>query len=228
MKVFLDSADPEEIAAHANQVDGFTTNPTLMRQAGVTDYLGYCKALVSATDLPVSLEVLADDWKSIERQACVLSDLGENVYVKVPVSLTSGASADLTLVRLANRGMSLNVTCVTSHAQVRKTIQAIAHGGPSIISIFAGRVADAGVDPTHLVKKAVKEVACRAEILWASTREAYNALQAQASGADIITVTPALLPKVTRLLDGSPLPGLGEVSLAAVRQFVADGAGYQL
>ncbi len=222
MKVFLDTADPQHFLRR--DVDGFTTNPTLMRRHGVTDYLEHCQLLVKAAgDLPVSLEVLADDWKGIEYQACNLANLGENVYVKVPVSNTTGASASLVLVKLANRGIRLNVTCVTSSAQAKQIVGAMGHGPMGIVSVFAGRIADAGADPAFIVEKVVKTVAAKAEVLWASTREAYNFCQAEQAGADIITLTPDLLTKVRRF--GKTL---GEISLESVRQFAADGQGYRL
>lgn len=211
MKIFLDTADPEEIAKHAAEVDGFTTNPTLMRKADVADYLGYCRALVSSTDKPVSLEVLADDEDEIDRQAQILAGLGANVLVKVPVTLTSGEPYRLPDV-------PLNVTCVTQASQAERVADQA-----SVVSLFAGRIADAGVDPTFIAEKCAKVLRGRAELLWASTREVLNIFQAEAAGCDIVTVSPELLVK-SRGLGRS----LAEVSLLSVRQFAADGAGYSL
>lgn len=218
MKVFLDSADPEEIAKHHDEVDGFTTNPTLMRRAGITDYLAFAKALVTVTDKPVSLEVLADSVDGIEREADILAGLGDNVFVKIPVTLSSGEPLVETHARLAGLGVRVNATAVTTLPQVEQVADAA-----EIVSLFCGRIADAGVDPTFVTERAVRCLRGRAELLWASAREAFNVCQAEACGADIITLTGPLLAK-TRGFGTA----LGDVSLATVRQFVTDGEGFTL
>ncbi len=232
IKLFSDGADLASLAAAAKhpRISGFTTNPTLMRKSGVSDYLEFVKgALAAVGQKPISFEVFADDPYGMARQARTLAELGPNVYVKIPVTNTHGDStADLIRELSRTDGVRINVTAVCTLAQVRTVTQALSGGAPSVISLFAGRIADTGRDPMPVVK-AAREVAdasgASIEILWASPRELFNVVQAEQAGAHIITVPPDLLKKLELL--GKDLD---EFSLETVRMFHTDAtsAGYTL
>lgn len=209
-------------------IQGFTTNPTLMRSAGVTDYEAFARRLLDRlTDLPISFEVFADEFDEMERQARKIASWGENVYVKIPVTNTRRASSAPLIERLAGEGIRLNVTALLTLDQVRTVSASLAGGAPSIVSVFAGRVADTGCDPVPLMCQALEIMAPHAnqELLWASPRELLNIVQADTIGCHVITVTPDLLKKLSIL--GSDL---ADYSLETVRMFHDDAqaAGFKL
>ena len=230
VKVFADGANIQKIRELAADpiIQGFTTNPTLMRKAGVTDYQAFAReALEIVGDRPISFEVFADDFAAMGREARILAALGDSVHVKIPVTDTSGnSSADLASA-LSGEGIKLNVTGLCTIEQVATISEAIADGVPAYISLFAGRIADAGVDPVPMVAEAVAEIADRPEqeLIWASPREVLNVVQADRAGCQIITVTHDLLAKLS--LIGKDL---NEFSLDTVRMFHDDAAdaGYSL
>ncbi|MCR4908586.1 MAG: transaldolase [Lachnospiraceae bacterium] len=200
-------ADGADIAAMKKRyeegyVKGFTTNPTLMRKAGVSDYLKFAGEAVKAIpDLPVSFEVFSDDFDTMEREAKVLSSLGKNVFVKIPVTNTKGESSVELVRRLSEQGIQLNVTAVFTIPQVRRIVDALVAGQSNIVSIFAGRVSNAGVDPEPVMREAAEICHAKAgtRLLWASTRELFNIIQADRTGTDIITVTDGLLSQLDTL-----------------------------
>lgn len=232
IKIFADCADLAALlsAAKDPSIAGFTTNPTLMRKAGVSDYTAFAHTLLEAIrDRPVSFEVFADEFDEMARQAKTIAAWGPNVYVKVPITNTRGDSA-LALVRelSTGAGIQLNVTAICTLSQVRGATEALMGGANAIVSVFAGRIADTGRDPMPMMKEA--RALCdasggSAELLWASPREVLNIIQAQQSGAHIITVPPEMLKKAA--LFGKDLD---EYSLETVRMFHrdAEGAGYKL
>lgn len=228
--VFADGADlPGLVALSKNPlIRGFTTNPTLMRRAGVTDYLGFARDVLGAIpDRPISFEVFADEWDEMERQAHQLAALGASVFVKIPVTNTRGESAVPLIERLARAGLRLNVTAMTSDAQVRLVAPALAASPSAFVSVFAGRVADTGRDPVPLMARAVQDLAEMPHIrlIWASPRELLNIFQADAIGCHVITVTFDILGKL-----GLVGKDLDAYSLETVRMFFEDGraAGYRL
>jgi transaldolase len=230
VKVFADGADLEAMLelARSPQIAGFTTNPTLMRKSGVADYEGFAhKLLDHISDRPVSFEVFADDHDEMLRQARRIASWGANVYVKIPVTDTKGASTAAVVRELAESGVHLNVTALMTVAQVEVVAAALADGPAAIISVFAGRIADTGRDPVPLMRAAVTAMAPyrQLELLWASPREILNVRQADDIGVHIITVTPDLLKKLA--LFGRDLD---EYSLETVRMFYNDAAaaGYLL
>jgi transaldolase len=181
-------------------VDGFTTNPSLIRNAGPASYEQLIKDFLSVVGhlRPVSFEVVADDWPEMERQAVWLSGFGPNVYVKIPIVTTQGASNAQIIHRLSTMGLKLNITAILTAKQVQTAVEHLRPSIPSIISIFAGRIADTGRDPVPTMQTAV-QLAKRSgsHVLWASAREVLNVYQAQDCGCDIITLAPALLDKLT-------------------------------
>ena len=201
-------------------IQGFTTNPTLMRKAGITDYASFAKQVLDVIpDRPISFEVFSDELGEMERQAHIIAEWGENVYVKIPVTNTCGESTAPLCERLARRGLKLNVTALLTLAQVKEISDAVAGGPPSCISVFAGRVADTGVDPVPVMQEALKVLARypNQELIWASPRELLNIVQADHMGCHIITVTNDILGKL-------PLLGkdLGDYSLDTVKMFHRD------
>ena len=223
IKIFLDSSDISAIREYKDKVQGFTTNPTLMRKAGVTDYEKFCKeVLAEVGNKPVSFEVFADDFDEMERQAKLISSWGDNVYVKIPIMNTKGEGSFGLIKKLSD--LKLNVTAVTEITQVESLKTLI--NPESIISIFAGRIADTGIDPMEYVSKAKNLVGESVQILWASSREVLNIYQAQEAKADIITCTPELIAKYEKFKDMD----LDELSLETVKMFYNDGkeAGYKL
>lgn len=222
IKVFADGANVEQMVELARdpRIDGFTTNPTLMRQAGIEDYLRFVKELTAEiTELPISFEVISDEFSEMERQALALREHGDNVYVKIPITNTAGESATPLMARLAAMGVSINATALFTLDQVRRTVDALADGPGAVISVFAGRIADAGVDPVPLMTEAKSILGDNdnLELLWASPREVLNVVQADEAGCDIITVTPDLLKKFASL--GRDLD---DFSLATVKMFRDD------
>jgi transaldolase len=230
IKLFQDAADlPVMIEAHhRGLVDGFTTNPTLMRRAGISDYKSFAKKAIAAIpDLPISFEVFADDFDIMEREAREIASWGGDTYVKIPITNTRAESAAPLIRKLSVEGFSLNITAVLTLDQVEAVAAAADRGTRLIVSVFAGRVADTGVDPVPMMKKAVGMLKSlpNAELLWASPREVLNVVQAQECGCHIITATPDLIAKV-------PLLGtdLHAYSLQTVKMFHDDAraAGYKL
>lgn len=230
IKLYADGAKLDDmIAAHrGGKISGFTTNPTLMRKAGVSDYVAFAKQVLEhIKDAPISFEVFSDELPEMERQAREIATWGDNVYVKIPVTNTKGEFTGPILTSLSKDGVKLNVTAVFTLEQVHAVTQALDATTPSVISVFAGRIANAGVDPMPLMKAAVAIAKQRpnAEVLWASPREALNVIQAQECGCHIITITPDLI-KAT----GTFGKDLAEFSLETVQMFYDDAkaAGYSL
>jgi transaldolase len=230
VKVFADGADLEAISRLSADplIQGFTTNPTLMRKAGVTDYEVFARAALELVGgRPISFEVFTDDFDEMAREARILAELGKSVYVKIPVTDTKGNSSAELVRTLSGEGIKLNVTGLFTQGQVEEVSEALAEGVPACISLFAGRIADAGVDPVPAVEAAVAAIADRPqqELIWASPREVLNVVQADRAGCHIITVTHDLLGKL-KLLGKD----LDEFSLDTVRMFHRDAmdAGYRL
>jgi transaldolase len=229
-RIFADGADLDGILTLAAdpRIAGFTTNPTLMRKAGLTRYAEFARSLLEqVTRHPISFEVFADDPAEIKRQALIIAAWGENVYVKIPVTTTSGETLAPLVRELSESGVKLNVTALFTTAQVELITAAVKDGAPSNISVFAGRIADAGVDPVPIMARALEIMAAapHAELIWASPREILNLVQADKIGCHIITVTHDLLKKLDCL--GKDLE---QYSLETVRMFHDDAvaAGFTL
>jgi len=223
IKIFADGADKAGIAEIGKNplVKGFTTNPTLMRKVGITDYEAFAKEVLTIIGgRPISYEVFADDFSEMERQAQKIAAWGDNVYVKIPVTNTKGESAVPTVKKLASAGVKLNVTALMTLEQVKDVAEALKDGPPSNISVFAGRIADTGRDPLPLMKQALEimQVAPKSELIWASPRELLNIFHAESIGCHIITVTNDVLAKLS--LVGKDL---AEYSLDTVKMFERDG-----
>ena len=230
IKIFADGADigaMKEAYASGN-VSGFTTNPTLMKKSGITDYMSFAKeALSEIKDMPISFEVFSDELDEMEAQAYKLRDLAENVYVKIPVTNTKGETTYKLIEKLTSQNVKVNVTAIFTENQIRNVAEHIVNNTPSVISIFAGRIANAGIDPEPLMEFAVKLTKNNPEkeILWASPREALNIIQAERCGCDIITVTPDILSAMKTF--GKDLD---EFSLETVKMFYEDAcsAGFEI
>jgi transaldolase len=230
VKIFADGANEKSIAELAANplVKGFTTNPTLMRAAGVTDYEAFARRVLALTrGMPVSFEVFADDFREMERQARTIAAWGDGIYVKIPITNTRGESSARLLRRLAADGIKVNVTALLTLGQVDRATEQLAGSTPAIISVFAGRIADTGIDPLPIMQAALEimEPHQNLELIWASPREILNVLQADTIGCHIITVTPDILKKVSVI--GRDL---AEYSLDTVKMFYKDAqtAGYSL
>jgi transaldolase len=223
-RIFADGADLDGILALAAdpRITGFTTNPTLMWKAGLTDYSDFAQRLLERiTRHPISFEVFADDAEEMRRQAKVIAGWGENVYVKIPVTTTAGESMVPLVNELSESGVKVNVTALFTTAQVELVTAAVRDGAPAFLSVFAGRIADAGIDPLPIIARSVDIMvdAPRAELIWASPREVLNVVQADSVGCHIITMTHDLLPKLDLL--GKDLE---QFSLETVRMFHRDAA----
>jgi transaldolase len=230
IKIFADGADVDGILELASRSDiaGFTTNPTLMRQSGVSDYEGFArKVLERISDRPISFEVFADDLDEMLRQARAIASWGPNVYVKIPVTDTRGVSTASVVQELARDGIHQNITALMTVPQVTTVGAALADGPEAIVSVFAGRIADTGRDPIPLMRDALEVLSAhpQLELLWASPREILNVRQADDLGVHIITVTHDLLKKLS-----SFGRDLDDFSLATVRMFHDDAraAGFLL
>jgi transaldolase len=230
VKIFADGADKVGMLdMYAKPyIKGLTTNPTLMRKAGIADYRAFARDILGViVDKPVCFEVFADDFAEMERQALEIAAWADNVYVKIPITNTRRESSAALVKRLADRGVKLNVTAILTLAQVRETVAALNPVTPSYVSVFAGRIADTGLDPQPLMLEAVEmlKANANAELVWASTREVLNIFQADAVGCHVITVTRDILSKLA--LVGYDLT---EYSLDTVRMFHDDArsAGYLL
>jgi len=230
IKLYADGADLNGMIDEYKKgiVGGFTTNPTLMNKAGVKSYEEFAKAALKAIpDLPISFEVFSDDLQGMEREARKIGSWGNNVYIKIPVTNTKGESTAPLVKKLSHDGLKLNVTAILTVDQVKTIAKALSPTTPSIVSVFAGRIADTGVDPIPIMKRSVKILKSnpKAELLWASTRELLNLIQAESCGCHIITITNDILKKV-------PLVGkdLNQLSLETVQMFYTDAqsAGYRI
>jgi transaldolase len=230
VKIFADGADINGMLEmyHTGFVKGFTTNPTLMKKAGVTNYEEFAHAAIKAIpDFPLSFEVFSDDFKTMENEARKIGSWGNNVYIKIPITNTRGESSAPLIKKLSAEGFRLNITAILTLQQVEVVLKSISSGSGAIVSVFAGRIADTGVNPVPLMREAAKmcKSIVRAESLWASTRELLNIFQAEECGVDIITVTNDILKK---------LPNIGkdlnQLSLETVRMFYNDAKslGYKI
>lgn len=230
VQMFADGADRAgmlELYAKP-YIKGFTTNPTLMRRAGISDYRAFARdILATITDKPVSFEVLADDFAEMEHQALEIAAWADNVYVKIPVTNTRRVTSAPLLRRLAHRGVKLNVTAVMTLVQLREVLPALNPAIPSYVSMFAGRIADTGIDPLPLLTQAavVLKANPSARLVWASSRELLNIFQAESAGCHAITLTTDILGKLS--LIGHDL---ADYSLETVRMFRDDAcsAGFAL
>lgn len=228
IKIFADGALISQIQLQAAlpYIAGITTNPSLMRKAGVISYGEWAERVLQASGgKPVSFEVLSDDFDEMERQARTIASWGANIYVKIPITNTKGKSSAGVIQRLSRDGIKVNVTAVMTEVQVYTANIALANGAPSIVSVFAGRIADTGCDAQAFMSSVKGMMVSEAELLWASTREVYNIVEAEKAGCDIITVPDDLLAKL-------PLLGkdLREFSLDTVKMFLndANASGYTL
>ena len=230
VQLFADGADKEGMLEmyHNPLIKGFTTNPTLMRKAGIEDYKAFAlDTLQHIPDRPISFEVFTDEFEEMERQARDIASWGDNVYVKIPVTNTRGEVSYPLVRNLSHAGVKVNVTAMMLLEQVREVGAAVQGGAPCCVSVFAGRIADTGIDPVPLMAAAVELLRPypNAELIWASPRELLNVFQADAIGCHIITVTNDVLKKL-------PLIGkdLGEYSLETVKMFYDDAqaAGFKL
>jgi transaldolase len=230
VKVFADGADRESmLESYANPlVSGFTTNPTLMRRAGVSDYVGFAKDILKEIpDRDISFEVFSDEFEDMERQAREIATWGENVYVKIPVSNTKGETSYDLVNRLSHEGVKVNITAIFVLDQVRKVAEAVDGGAPCCVSVFAGRIADAGIDymPAMRESVAILKPNPNAELIWASPREVFNVVEADSIGCHIITCTSDIIKKLPTL--GKDL---AEFSIETVQLFYQDAtaAGYSI
>lgn len=221
--IYADGADVNKMLDEYRKgiIKGFTTNPTLMKKAGVTSYTEFAKKVLKVIpDLPISFEVFSDDFDSMKKEAMVLSKYGDNVFVKIPITNTKGESSIALIKELSALGIQLNVTAVFTIEQVKETVEALAEGTDNIVSVFAGRITDTGMDAEPIMKEAVRICQTKPGIkcLWASCREVFNIIQADRCGVDIITVTNDILSKLSFL--GKDL---NEFSLETVQMFERDG-----
>jgi transaldolase len=230
IKIFADGADKAGmLEMYTNPyIKGFTTNPTLMRKAGITDYKAFAKdILVTITDRPVSFEVFSDDFLEMERQAMEISSWGENVYVKIPVTNTKRETSYDLLRNLSAQKVKLNITAIMTLVQVRDVVASLDPTVPSYVSVFAGRIADTGRDPLPIMAAAIEllKISPAAELIWASPRELLNIFQADSIGCHVITVTNDVLKKLS-LVNYD----LNEYSLDTVKMFFKDAveAGFKL
>jgi transaldolase len=230
VKIFADGADRAGMMEMYDKsyIRGLTTNPTLMRKAGITNYEAFARDILSViTEKPISLEVFSDDFDEMGRQALKIASWGKNVYVKVPVTNTKRETAYALIRKLAGDGVKVNVTAIMTLEQVRDVVLSLEPTVPSYVSVFAGRIADTGVDPVPLMSASVAITAINplAEVIWASPRELLNVFQADAIGCQVITVTNDLLKKLS-LVGYS----LADYSLDTVKMFHQDAlqAGYKI
>jgi transaldolase len=230
VQVFADGADLDSmLALYRNPlIKGFTTNPTLMRKAGITDYPKFARAVLAAIpDRPISFEVFADEFDQMEEQAREIASWGGRVNVKIPITNTRGESSALLVRRLARAGVSLNVTALMTLKQVQEIVPCLESGPPSYVSVFAGRIADTGRDPVPMMAESVRILRnfSNIQLIWASPRELLNVFQADEIGCHVITVTHDVLNKL-RLVGRD----LNDYSLDTVKMFFTDAqsAGFRL
>ena len=228
-KIFVDAADLDEVIKLSKKdfISGITTNPTLMKKSGVTNFEIFAKAIIANTSLPISLEVFSDEIEEMHEQALKMSKWGEQVYVKIPITNTKGISTCELIKDLSNSNIKLNITAILSKKQIDKAINNLNPNVNSIVSIFAGRIADTGQNPCDFISYALeqKRNLKNCEVLWASTREIYNLYEAINLKCDIITIPPNLLKKVE--LKGKDLE---ELSLETIKMFYRDAieTGYKI
>ena len=231
IKIFADGADKEGMLKLYRDplIQGMTTNPTLMRKVGISDYEKFAREILEVVKTkPISFEVFSDDFVDMRRQALKISQWQENVYVKIPITNTKGESSLPLVAELAQRGVRLNVTALLTLEQTEGVARHLLPEVPAVVSVFAGRVADTGVDPMPIMKQSLEALRHlpKAELLWASVREVLNIFQAVESGAHIVTVTHDVLAKAQKMA-GMDLTGL---SLDTVKMFHQDAqaAGFRL
>jgi transaldolase len=231
IKIFADGADLHGIVDLYQQpyIHGLTTNPTLMRKVGLTDYEGFAREVLNEVkSKPISFEVFSDDFSEMRRRALKMHEWQDNVYTKIPVTNTSGDSSVLLIEQLVADGVKVNVTALLTTRQVKAVAAALNRDVPAVISVFAGRIADTGVDPLPIMKESLETMdgLPKAELLWASVREVLNVFQAAVCGCDIVTVPHDILKKLVTL-GGKDLDDL---SLDTVRMFHQDAvaAGFKL
>ena len=222
IQIYADGADIDTMKRLSLNplVKGFTTNPSLMRKAGIINYYDFARDVVkSFPDYPVSFEVFSDDLLEIEKQANIIASWGKNIYVKIPVTNSKGLSTAGIIKNLSYQGIKCNITAIFTIGQIRKILDAIHDNAPIILSIFAGRIADTGVDPLPLFKECNELIKAyrKVDVLWASTREVFNIFQADSVGCNIITVGPDILDKLSYL--GKDLDNF---SLETVKMFYDD------
>ena len=230
VKIFADGANKKDMLEMNSRsfIKGLTTNPTLMKKEGITDYRKFCKEILSIIkEKPISFEVFSDDFKEMERQAREISSWGDNVYVKIPIINTKQETCYKTVEKLSRDKIKLNITAIMTLTQVKEVLLFLQPNVPSYISIFAGRIADTGIDPEPLMAEAVKLLKSlpASELIWASPRELLNIFQADSIGCQIITVTNDILNKLS-LIDYD----LNQYSLDTVKMFYKDAvdAGFKL
>ena len=230
VQIFADGADKAGMLEMYNKsfIKGLTTNPTLMKKAGIKDYEAFAKdILLDVKDKSISFEVFSDDLDEMEKQALKIATWGENVYVKIPITNTKGIPTYSLIKKLSDKGVKVNVTAIMTLEQVRDVVLSLNQNVPSYVSVFAGRIADTGVDPVPLMSAAVQitSMNSKAEVIWASPRELLNIFQADEIGCQIITVTNDILKKLS-LVEYD----LSEYSLDTVKMFYNDAnqAGYSI
>jgi len=230
VKIFADGAEKKGmLEMHENPIiSGFTTNPTLMKKAGISDYKSFALDILAyIKDKPISFEVFSDDFDKMEKQALEIASWGHNVYVKIPITNTKAESSENLISKLVKANVKLNITAMMTIEQLNKIVPSLSHGPSSYVSIFAGRIADAGIDPLPIMKKAIQILKQHPniELIWASPRELYNIVQANEIGCHVITVTNDVLKKLPTL--GKDLT---EFSLETVKMFYNDAkaAGYTI
>jgi transaldolase len=226
--LYADGSDIEEIKRlNANPlIKGFTTNPSLMRKSGITNYIEFVNDVMNIVKYsPVSFEVFSDDIDEMEIQAKKIAKYGDNIYIKIPITNTKGVSTANLVKSLISEGIKVNITAIFTIEQLITLLPFISSSTPVILSIFAGRIADTGIDPKSIVKWAINNKTPNAKILWASPREIYNLYEAESVGCDIITMTPSLIDKIN-----IKNKCLTEYSLETVKMFYDDAlkAGYTL
>ena len=229
-KIFADGADRDDMLQMYGRpyIQGLTTNPTLMKKAGIRDYAEFCKDILGTViDKPISFEVFSDDFNEMERQALTISEWGENVYVKIPITNTKGEFSGPLISRLVSNNVKVNITALMTISQVREVACCLDPNVHSYVSVFAGRIADTGIDPVPIMKEAVEILSPleKTELIWASPRELLNIFHAEDVGCQIITVTSDILKKLNNI--GKDL---SDYSLDTVKMFYEDAvaAGYTL
>ncbi len=230
IKIFADGADKQSMLEMYDKdfIQGLTTNPTLMNKAGIKNYQDFCKDILGTIKVkPISFEVFSDDFQEMERQALEIASWAENVYVKIPISNTSGEFSGPLIKELTKKNVKLNVTAIMTTKQVEDVVKVLNHNVPSYVSVFAGRIADTGVDPIPVMKESLNIMRSNAnsELIWASPRELLNIFQGDEIGCHIITVTSDILKKLN-LINYD----LNDYSLDTVKMFYNDSlsAGYKL
>lgn len=228
IKLFADGADKSSMLEMAGKpyIQGFTTNPTLMYKAGIRDYEAFARDILThITDLPISFEVLSDDFAEMERQALKIASWGNHVYVKIPVMNTKGEPSYELIRKLAKQGVKQNITALMLLEQVHHVKEALGNEIPAYVSIFAGRIADTGIDPLPLMKDAINLLSQNQKLIWASSRELLNIFQAESINCPIITVTDNLLKKIPYIQKD-----LYTLSQETIQMFLTDAktAGFSL